>query len=76
MTYTPAQIPPDDGARQVDDLAPWKDAADLIGVRHGTLARWVDRGKLPYITVDGRRYVNVTTAARLEAATRHRRRTG
>ena len=75
MTYQPSRLPPPDAAQAVIDghLVPWREAATLLGVKFATLARWVDRGKLPYITVEGCRYVNIDIASNLEATTRHRR---
>lgn len=75
MTYRPDRLDPPTAASAANDgdLMPWREAADLIGVKFNTLARWVDRGKLRYITVEGRRYVHLGDASQLEHATRSRR---
>lgn len=75
MTYNPDILPAPEAAQCVTEghLVPWREAATLLGVKFPTLARWVDRGKLPYITVEGTRYVRIDIASELEAATRHRR---
>lgn len=77
MTYQPHQLDPPTAAQAATDgdLMPWREAADLIGVKFNTLARWVDRGKLRYVTIEGRRYIHLADASRLEKATRHRRTT-
>lgn len=75
MTYRPRTIDEPTAAEAVlnGDLVPWREAAQHLEVKPATLARWIDRGKLPTITINRRRYVSLTDASTLEHATRHRR---
>lgn len=74
--YRRVDLPKDQAAQaaQAADLVPWREAAALVNVKPRTLARWVDRGKVPTINVEGRRYVSLAHVADREIETRHRRR--
>lgn len=74
--YRRADLPTDQAAQAAltADLVPWREAAHLAHVKPRTLARWIDRGKVPTINIDGRRYVSLEHVSAAEQATRHRRR--
>lgn len=75
MTYHHRRMDgPEAGQAALDgDLVPWREAARLAQVKPRTLARWIDRGHVPTINIDGRRYVSLEHVSEREARTRHRR---
>lgn len=75
MTYRPRQLtrPEALDALHRAELLPWRQAADLVGVNHRLVTRWIDRGHVPYITLEGRRHVDLAHLAHHE---HQRRRVG
>lgn len=70
MTYAPRRLRPDQAAAAVDDLVPWREAAHLLQVTPKTVAHWMDRGRLAFVTIDRRRHVSIVEASQVEADTR------
>jgi len=76
MTYQPKRLPQHQAAAAVRDLVPYPEAARLLQVSPKTVASWMDRGRLASHTAqdpaDGRfrRFVSMTEASAVEAATR------
>lgn len=70
MTYRPRRLDPPAAAAVVGDLVPWREAARLLQVTPKTVAHWIDRGRLPFVTVQGRRLVSIEDASRVEVQTR------
>lgn len=74
MTYKPRTLAPHEAAAAAyrHELIPWRAAAQLAQVKPATVARWIDRGHLPYITVEGVRRVDLAHVTDLEHARRDR----
>ena len=71
MTYQPKRLPTHQAAAAVSDLVPWREAVELLDVTPKTMQHWMDRGRLPFVTVPGHgRMVSVRDASAVEAATR------
>jgi excisionase family DNA binding protein len=70
MTYRPRRLDPIEAAGAVQDLVPWREAAELLEVTPKTVQHWMDRGQLPFVTLEGRRRVSIQQASEVEAATR------
>jgi len=70
VTYQPQRLPAHQAAAAVADLVPWREAVELLDVTPKTMQHWMDRGRLPFVTVEGRRLVSVRDASAVEAATR------
>lgn len=72
MTYRPRRLdPPTAGqAAMAGDLVPWREAARLLLVTPKTVAHWMDRGRLGFLTVEGRRLVSLSEASGVERETR------
>lgn len=70
MTYQPKRLAAHQAAANVADLVPWREAVQLLDVTPKTMQHWMDRGRLPFVTVEGRRMVSVRDASAVEAQTR------
>lgn len=72
MTYRPRRLDPGSAgqAAMQGDLVPWREAARLLEVTPKTVGHWLDRGRLGFVTVEGRRLVSLAEASEVEHETR------
>ena len=68
MTYSPRHLDREAAAKAAreGELVPWQEAAELVGSNSATVARWIDRGQLPFIVLDRRRHVVLWQVSELE----------